>query len=347
MPRLHRVLVIGGGSIGERHTRCFLATGRARVSVCDTSDNVLVRLTKSYPLEAASGSLEEALAARPEVVVVATPAHLHVAKARQALAAGCHVLIEKPLSTSEAGLDELADTAAATDRQVGVAYVLRHNPGLAALRQIIERGEYGPPLELVYVGGQDFPHFRPAYRETYYRDRATGGGAIQDALTHYLNAAQWLVGPARSVAADAAHLALDGVTVEDTVHVVARHAAGGEREVLASYSLNQHQAPNESHLTVVCRDGAMRWEPHSHRYSTMPRGAGEWTVEVYPVQERDTGFTAQAAAFLDVVEGARPVTTTLTEARATLRAALAILHAADNRHWVDVAPSVEMRAKAE
>jgi predicted dehydrogenase len=338
MTRTHRVLVVGGGSIGERHARCFLATGRAQVSVCDTSPSVRQRLAADYTLERTCASLDEALVARPEVVLVATPAQLHVAQARAALAAGAHVLIEKPLSTSEEGLDRLADEAAAAERLVGAAYVLRHHPGLVNLRQLLVSGDFGPPLELVYVAGQDFPFFRPAYREIYYSDRATGGGAIQDALTHALDAAQWLVGPAGCVAADAAHLALAGVTVEDTVHVLARHGAGTDMsEVLASYALNQHQAPNESTLTVVCRDGAIRWELHASRYLTMPRGASDWSVHSYPVQERDTCFTAQAAAFLDAVEGKAPLATTLAEARATLRTALAILDAADNRRWVDVA----------
>lgn len=342
-----RVLVVGGGSIGERHARCFLATNRATVNVCDTSEAVRKQLAGRYQLEAVHGSIDAALAAQPEVVVVATPAHLHVAHSRAALATGAHVLIEKPLSISEAGLDELMAEAAAAERHVGVAYVLRHHPGLRLLRQLLQQGDFGPPLELVYVAGQDFPHFRPAYREIYYRDRATGGGAIQDALTHALNAGEWLVGPTRRVAADAAHLQLAGVDVEDTAHVIARLSTTTGHEVLASYSLNQHQAPNESTLTVVCRDGALRWELHASRCLTMCRGETEWTVHDYPVQERDTGFIAQANAFLDAVEGKAPVTTSLSEARATLRTALAILDAADHRRWVDVVPNVEFLAKAE
>jgi predicted dehydrogenase len=46
---------------------------------------------------------------------------------------------------------------------------------------------------------------------------------VQDALTHTINAAQWLVGNIDRVVADAAHLALEGVDVEDTVNVLARH----------------------------------------------------------------------------------------------------------------------------
>ncbi len=66
----------------------------------------------------------------------------------------------------------------------GVAYPYRAHPTLAAMRDAIASGRFGKPLEVVVVAGQHFPTYRPAYRDIYYRDRATGGGAIQDALTH-------------------------------------------------------------------------------------------------------------------------------------------------------------------
>src|SRR5690606_32808909 len=130
------------------------------------------------------------------------------------------------------------------DVVAGVAYVYRAHPALEEMRQAIASGRFGRPVELVAVLGQHFPFYRPAYRTIYYRDRATGGGAIQDALTHVLNAGEWLVGPITRLACDAEHLVLDGVDVEDTVHLLARHG-----RVMASYSLNQHQAPNESTIT--------------------------------------------------------------------------------------------------
>ncbi|MEZ6074121.1 MAG: hypothetical protein R3C56_00170 [Pirellulaceae bacterium] len=48
----------------------------------------------------------------------------------------------------------------------------------------LRSGEYGRPLEFIVYGGQHFPTYRPAYRDTYYRSHDAGGGAIQDALTH-------------------------------------------------------------------------------------------------------------------------------------------------------------------
>ena len=329
--RSFRVLIIGGGSIGQRHARCFLKTGRARVSVCDTRAAVLNELSSQYPLAATFSDLESALEVPHDVAVVATPAPLHIPMARRLIEAGCHVLIEKPLSTSQEGIDQLKSEAQQHARVVGVAYVMRHNPGIVALREQVRRGSHGPPLEVVYHGGQDFPFFRPAYREIYYRDRATGGGAIQDALTHIVNAVEWIVGPVRAVAADAAHLALEGVDVEDTVHVMARHG-----DLLASYALNQHQPPNESVLQINCRDASLRAELHANCWKRMKRGETQWQTFHYEFADRDVGFVAQANAFLDSVAGGQNVACSVEEAEQTLRCCLAILKAADHRCWVSL-----------
>jgi predicted dehydrogenase len=209
-----------------------------------------------------------------------------------------------------------------------VGYVYRSHPLLAAMRQAILGGRFGKPLELVSVSGQHFPTYRPAYRSIYYTDRTTGGGAIQDALTHALNAGEWLLGPINRVIADAAHQSLEGVSVEDTVHLLARH--GG---VLASYSLNQFQAPNEMTFTVICEKGTARWEPHEHRWRFMSQPGGPWQEECIDPLERDTLFIAQANAFLEAVEGAAAPLCSLDDGVQTLRVNLAALASVESNTW--------------
>ncbi len=327
MTRTHRVLVVGAGSIGERHVRCFAAKGRAELSVCEVNDTVRQAVAEEYAA-APFADYETALAARPDVVVVATPAHLHVEMATRAVEAGAHVLIEKPLGTTLDGVDALQQIVEARGTVLAVAYVSRCHPALAAMRAAIAAGTYGEPVEIVATSGQHFPLYRPAYREIYYTDRATGGGAVQDALTHTINTGQWLVGPIDRLVADLDHQVLEGVEVEDTVHVLARHGS-----VMGSYSLNQHQAPNETTITVVCTAGTVRFESHKSRWRWMREPGGSWTDEPVDVPERDTLFLRQAGAMLDAVEhGERPLCS-LCEARDTLRANLAILRSAERGTW--------------
>jgi len=82
------VLIVGVGSIGERHLRCFGATGRAELSLCEVNPALRQTVAQRYGTKRAFSRLEEALAERPEAVVICTPAHLHVPLAIAAARAG-------------------------------------------------------------------------------------------------------------------------------------------------------------------------------------------------------------------------------------------------------------------
>lgn len=331
MTRPH-VLVVGVGSIGERHLRCFLATGRAEVSLCEELPQRRLDVAARYPVRAAYASLDQAEAGSPiDAVVVATPAHLHVPIALRCLRVGCHLLIEKPLAVEWPHAHLLLQETRQRPQVVAVGYVYRAHPALAAMRQAIRSGRFGEPLQVVAQCGQHFPFYRPAYRDSYYRDRTTGGGAVQDALTHVLNAAEWLVGPIDRLVADLAHLALPGVEVEDTVHVLTRQAG-----ILGCFSLNQHQAPNEVTLSVVGQKGTARFEYHRHRWCWQTTPDGNWQEEALPLLERDTLFIRQANQFLDALEGNGAPLCTVEEAAQTLAVNLAVLRSAQSLSWENV-----------
>ncbi len=327
--RQHQVLIIGAGSIGERHVRCFLATGRARVSFVELRDDLRATISERYPHATPFASMYAALERCMDAAVIATPAPLHVPQASQLVERGVHVLIEKPLSVNTAGVDALIGAARARRVVIGVAYVHRSNPVLAEMRTAVQSGRFGRPLTLVAVTGHHFPLYRPAYAETYYAKRESGGGAVQDALTHVINAGEWLVGDVERVIGDIAHQALPNVGVEDTAHVLARHHG----DVLASYSLNQHQAPNELMITVVCERGTVRWEMHRSRWREMQQPDSQWVDHAGAPLERDTLFTRQADSFLDAVEGKLEPLCSLEAGLATLRANLAILRSVDEGRW--------------
>jgi len=332
---MKKILVVGGGSIGERHVRCFQKTGRAIVSLCEINNEVRERVESTYSLPHAYSDFEEALQGDFDAAAICTPAHLHISMAQQLAAKGIHLLIEKPLSVSTEGLESFQETAASSGVSVGVAYVYRAHPALQAMKQAIEAGRIGKVLQVVMAGGQHFPFYRPAYASTYYREHRTGGGAIQDALTHMINAAEWLVGPVTRLVADAQHYVLPDVEVEDTVNVITRHHLPSG-PVMGSFSLNQHQPANETILTVVGDQGVVRLEAHRARWLSCTQVDGDFQVEEEFALERDDLFTRQAGAFLDQVEGKSPAACSVEDAAQSLRAGLAALQSVTSGKWIDV-----------
>lgn len=331
MTNKQRVLVIGVGSIGERHLRCFLHTGRVDAEFVEVNPTLRETIAGRYPAAKPHATLEAALASKPDIAVICTPAQLHIPIARQLAELGVHLLIEKPLSTTLDGIAELKETIRRKNVKASIAYVYRSHPILTAMRDAIRSGRFGKPVELISVSGQHFPTYRPAYRTIYYTKRETGGGAIQDSLTHMINAGEWLVGPVNRLVVDAAHQVLEGVEVEDTVHLLARHG-----NVLANYCMNQHQAPNETFLTVVCERGTAQFPAHESCWRWMTEPGQKWNVETFPPLERDTLFVGQANQFLDVVEGKAEPLCPLAEALQTLKVNLAALASWDQGCWQTV-----------
>ena len=299
------------------------------MSVCELNADLRQKVFAEYGLASQFGSLDEAVAEPFDAAVICTPAHLHIPMALQLAERGVALLIEKPLSTTLNGIDELLSLVDQERMPAGVAYVMRHHQALSAMKRALDSGRFGQPVQIVYFGGQHFPFHRPAYRDTYYAKRETGGGAIQDAITHIMNAAEWLTGPITRLVADAEHCVLPDVDVEDTVHVITRHG-----NVPGSFSLNQHQPPNENVLTVVCEKGTIRFDACRHQWLSCIEADGEWKVEQAFAMERDDMFINQANTFLDVLDGKANPACSLKEGLQTLKVNLATLQSVRAGEWV-------------
>ena len=140
---MRRVLVVGVGSIGERHVRCFLKTGRAAISICEPKQRLLEEVGNRYEIEHRFADLDAALTRPHDAAVIAVPADSHISMAQRAVDAGLDVLMEKPLSVAMDGVEELLEAVSQKQRMAAVGYVYRAHPSLAAMKQAITSGSLG------------------------------------------------------------------------------------------------------------------------------------------------------------------------------------------------------------
>lgn len=329
---MHSVLVVGCGSIGERHLRCFQKTGRGEVAGCDPNSEIRKTIEETYGVKT-HADFEAALLDDCDTVVICTPPPLHIPMALKALRAGKHALIEKPLAVDLQDVPELVAAHRASDLQVAVAYVQHAYPYLQEAREFLQSGELGAIKHVTFAGGSHFPSGRPAhtahYSETYFARRETGGGVIQDAITHTANFVESVIGPTESLYCDCAHQALPRVEIEDTVNITARHG-----DVLVSYALNQFQAPEDGTLHFHTAAGSVKIEYHRQRWGVFRLGAPEWEWHDCAVPHRDSHFEAQAHAWLDLIEGKPSWVCSLDAAIQTLRFNQAALASADTQQRV-------------
>jgi predicted dehydrogenase len=126
-----------------------------------------------------------------EAVWVASPNHLHEEHVRMALAAGKHVLAEKPLATTASGARDVADLAAGLGLRLGVGYQGRFHPALAELHRRVREGSLGEVAHIRASWLTQYAGLPDAWR---LRPESSGGWAIMDIGTHTLDAALWLTG---------------------------------------------------------------------------------------------------------------------------------------------------------
>lgn len=137
--------VIGCGHWGPNHVRVFTELDRSRVFACaDLSAARLQRIGSRFPfLETSTDHRALLDDRRIEAVVVATPTSTHAALVREALDAGKHVLVEKPLCPTRTEAADLRDRARQRGRVLMVGHVFLFNNGIIKLRNLIEAGELG------------------------------------------------------------------------------------------------------------------------------------------------------------------------------------------------------------
>jgi len=313
-----RILIAGLGSIGRRHFRNLISLGE--------KDIILLRTRKStlpddelagYPIETdIHAALEKH---KPEAVVVANPTSLHLDVAIPAAEAGCHILLEKPVSHTLEGLDTLRRAASKTGSKILVGFQFRYHPALNKARDLIQAGELGQVLTLHAHWGEYLPNWHPweDYRQSYAARADLGGGVI-GTLTHPLDYLRYLLGEIEALWSFNGHLSSLEMDVEDIAEIGLKFASGA----IGGIHLNYIQRPPVHRLEIVGSNGTLRWDAadgilHFYKmpapfgsYSDAPPGPVIETFAPPEGFERNQLFVSQTRHFLELAGGeSEPVCT--------------------------------------
>jgi predicted dehydrogenase len=139
------IALVGTGYWGIHHVRVFAAEPRCEVRwICDLDAATAARGQALAPHAAVTGDVDRVLA-DPAVhaVVIATPAATHADLACRALAAGKHVLVEKPLALAVTDAERVVAAATAAGRVVLVGHLMVFHPALVRLKELVASGELG------------------------------------------------------------------------------------------------------------------------------------------------------------------------------------------------------------
>lgn len=309
-----RVAVVGAGILGRRHARVLSEIAGVRLT--GVADHSAERAAAAATPAGAPGfgSMDELLAAVDcDAVVVATPDHLHTDPVLAALAAGKHVLVEKPLATSPADARRMIDTAAAAGRVLQVNYSQRWVPEYAWMKEQIEAGAIGRPAMLISIKHDTIEV------PTGMISWAASTSPIWFMSSHDIDLAAWyLDDQAESVVAHERRGVLEGlgIHVHDGVDALVRFAGGATASFHSSWvHPRSYPTLTAERMTIIGEAGVLEFQSRGRSVECYGTAGGRTITFAGPqtateVDGRIEGaFRTSLMQFLTaIISGAEPTT---------------------------------------
>ena len=291
-----KLLVVGIGSIGRRHSDVlYTELGCRNITIWDPIPERAAEHAAKYPGMKTAATLEAGLAEKPDAVFICSPPALHMPQAEAALRAGCHVMVEKPLSIDMESLYKVKALAEEKGKMVSVALCNRYHKGLQRVKELVDSGTLGKVINIRSAMGEFFPESRPDYRDTYYVQYS---GCFE--LIHAVDYTLWVAGGEPTeiygICGSDANI---GFRSPDNAQVLFRTDKG----VTCSVNLAFYQRPSHSELFVYGTEGTceLRYTHNDYDLRYYTRTAGQWQEEHVDGLYRNMMFAAEDKEFLESV----------------------------------------------
>lgn len=318
-----RVAILGAGFMGSTHAKAYKQVEGVEIAAIYAHSD-----RRGAPLAEEFGTVWtddiDRILADDSIDAVdnclPTPEHRPLTEA--ALAAGKHVLLEKPIALTDVDAEALVAAGEATDRVFMLAHVLRFWPEYVQLQQMTAGGEIGDLLSGVAYRRQPFPAWSPLFA----RSDLTGG-AIIDMMIHDIDALNWVFGKPKEITARGIRNPRSGGW--DQVQILIDY--GTTSAVVDGGMMMPESYPFTSSLQVLGTNGFVEYDFRAGGRSVEEAG-GTNVLRLYPndgdqhtltVEQKDP-YLAEIEYFVDCVRSGKPaMRATPADARLALDTALA------------------------
>ena len=336
-----KVLIIGLGGIGQRHLRNLrqilgedlepiaYRVLRRQTVVTDSLDVVESESVDDRYGVTVFTDLGEALAEKPSIAFICNPSSMHIPCAIEAAKAGCHLFIEKPLSHTIEGIDELRGICQQKQLICYVAFQMRYHPVIKLLKELIDRNAIGNLLSVHAEVCEYMPgwHAYEDYRTMYAARRDLGGGVVLSQI-HEFDYLYWLFGMPLRIFALGGKLSNLEIEVEDTVDVL-MEVQHNRKRLPVTVHMDYLQRPPSRGCRVLGDAGKIEMD---YMKGILKIVHIDGTEDIYDHSSfaRNEMFIAEAKHFLDCTEGKSQPLIGLEDGLNSLTIALAVKEALTN-----------------
>lgn len=327
-----RFLIVGCGSIGQRHIRNLKKLGH-NVIGCETNHSRARKVSQEHNIKV-FGSLKGALNGKYNGVIICTPTSLHVPIAIEAAKRSMHLLIEKPLSHNLKKLRELAAIVRKKRLTVLVACNARFLPSLLHVKDLIKKGKIGKVLSVKIECGFYLPywHAESDYRKGYSAQRRLGGGVIFDDI-HEIDSLCWLFGKVKEVFCFADKISRLKVDTEDIAEIFLRFKRGA----VAQIHLDYLQRTYRRYYEFIGEKGVIIWDFISQSVRLYSAKSKRWEEKIFYRElntKNEAMFINELRHFINCIKGRQKSINDISSAAESLKIALACHESARKKEVV-------------
>ena len=249
------ILVVGTGSIGTRHIKNILSLGH-KVGIYSYR-NKKVELAGFQNIIYESDLNKAIKNSLYDAVVIANKNTDHIPVAINAAKNNKHLYIEKPLSNSLEGIEELKNLSLLKNLKVETGYMMRMHPNIQAIKSFINSGRFGEIFNLSLSIGYWLPYWRPGtdYLKSYSAKKNEGGGVIFD-LIHELDLLNYFLEDIDEVFAMTKNVGVLNIETESVAEVLIRT----KKDIIARIHLNYTQPLYKREIEIVGDHGSIFWD---------------------------------------------------------------------------------------
>ena len=238
MKRL-KVGIVGCGKVAHLHASNLIQMEQARlVAVWNRTRERAQAFAERYGATAHADVADMVHNEKLDMVIVCSAHPFHAEPTLQAIEAGAHVLVEKPLAASLADCDAMIAAARQAGRKLGTVSQRRWYAPVRRVKQAIDEGRIGRPIlcTVQMLGWRDRAYYESdAWRGTWSME---GGGVLVNQAPHQLDLLHWFGGPIDELYGYWGNLNHEYIEVEDTAVAVVRYKSGALGSIVVSNSQN-------------------------------------------------------------------------------------------------------------
>ena len=294
-----RILIVGFGNIGLRHL------GIAR-DIFPNSKIAALRSKKINIIPKGANkvfnTLSDAIKFKPQIAIICSPASSHVQISLALAKEGIHLLIEKPISNEQNGLEQLNNTALKNNCVLMVGYNLRFLPSLNKFKSLIDNNLIGNLYSVRSEVGQYLPNWRNKdYRTTVSAQKILGGGVLLE-LSHEIDYLRWIFGDVEVVQAQVSKQSDLDIDVEDNANILINFKNNKKNtNLVASLSLDFIRHDRVRMCYVIGEKGSLRWNGINNEVDLFELNTNHWKNIYKDVASLDKSYKEEWLHFIECV----------------------------------------------